>query len=122
MPCEYELDLKRRWVQARGLGVVTYAEARATWRKFAEDPNFAPDFCQLYDGRAVTRIALTASEIGELAREDVFGPGSRRAFVAPRRDTYDVARAFKMYRELNAGKEKIRVFQTMEAAEAWLEK
>jgi hypothetical protein len=112
--------MERRWVRSRAWGVVTYAEAIAARRKFADDPRFTPSFHQIYDGREVTRIVLTVGEICVLAEETMFGPKSRRAFVAPRRDTYDLARTYKTYRELNAGKEQMRVFRTMEEAEAWL--
>ena len=120
MPCDCELDLERRWVRARAWGAVTYDEVMATRRKFTSDPEFTPYFCQLYDGRDVTRLALTASQVGELARATLFGPGSRRAFVAPTRETYGVVRLFKIYREINAGREKIDLFRSIEEAEAWL--
>lgn len=120
MPCDCELDLERRWVRCRAWGIVTYDEAIATRRKFTTDPNFSPDFNQIYDGRDVTRLAITASEIGLLACDDVFGPGSRRAMVAPRTDTYGFGRTFQLYRQINAGKEQIRLFRTIEEAEAWL--
>ena len=120
MPCDCELDLERRWVRGRAWGVVTYDDAMEARRKFANNPNFTPDFFQIYDGSEVTRIALTASEVGALAAADVFGAGSLRAFVAPRRDTYDLARMFHMYRRLNSGQERIRIFRSMPEAEAWL--
>ena len=120
MPCDCVLDLERRWVRGRAWGVVTYADVMAARLKFTSDPNFRPDFCQLYDGREVTRMALTASEIGVLARDDVFGARSRRAFVAPSQETYAMMRLFQTYRSINAGKEAIRMFQTVADAEAWL--
>jgi hypothetical protein len=110
----------RRWVRCRAWGIVTYEEGIATRRKFTSDPNFRPDFYQIYDARDVTRLAITASEIGLLARDDVFGPGSRRALVAPRTDTYGFGRTFQLYRQINRGKEQIRLFRSMEEAEAWL--
>jgi hypothetical protein len=88
--------------------------------KFASHPSFTPDFSQIYDGRDITRITLTASEVGALAKDALFGPGSRRAFVAPHSDTYGAVRTFKIYREINAGKEEIQIFRSIEDAEAWL--
>jgi len=120
MPCDCELDPVRRWVRCRAWGVVTYNEGIATRCKFTSDPNFSPDFNQLYDFSDATRIGLTASEIGLLARDDVFGSGSRRAMVAPRTDTYGFGRTFQLYRQINAGKEQIKLFRTLEEAEAWL--
>jgi hypothetical protein len=121
MPCECELDLVKRWVRCRAWGIVTYDEGIAARRKFTSDPNFSPDFNQIYDAREVTRLAITAAEIGVLARDDVFGPGSRRAMVAPRTDTYSFGRTFQLYRQINAGKEQIKLFRTIEEAEAWLD-
>jgi hypothetical protein len=120
MPCDCELDLERRWVRTRAWGVVTLAEGLAMRQKFLSDPNFSADFYQIVDGRDVTRVAITAAEIGALAKDTVFSPRSRRAFVAPRQDTYDFARTFQLIRGINAGSELMRVFKTMEEAEAWL--
>jgi len=107
-------------VRARAWGVVTYAEALANRGKFMSDPGFRLDFHQLYDGREVTKLALTASEVGQLAIETVFGATSRRAFVTPTQETYGLMRLYQIYRAVNAGKEQIRLFRTMDEAEAWL--
>jgi hypothetical protein len=120
MPCDCELDLEKRWVRARAWGVVTFADAMANRRKFTSDPGFRPDFRQLYDGREVTKLALTASEIGQLAVDTVFGPGTRRAFVTPTQETYGLLRLYQIYRAVNAGKEQIRLCRTMDEAVAWL--
>ena len=120
MPCECVLDLERRWVRCRGWGVVTYDEALASRLKFTSDPNFTPDFYQLYDGREITRVCISASETGQLAMEAVFSPRSRRALVAPDRETYDFGRMFQIYRGINAHKDQVRLFRTIEEAEAWL--
>jgi hypothetical protein len=122
MPCDCELDLERRWVRARAWGVVTYAEILATRKKFLSDPDFRLDFFQLYDGRKVTKLALTASEVGQLAMNPLFGPGARRAYVTPSRETDELLRLYGIYRAVNAGKEQIRLFRTLEEAEAWLGK
>jgi hypothetical protein len=120
MPCDCELDLARRWVRCRAWGTVTCDQALATRRKFASDPNFALDFHQIYDATEVTRIAITASEIGMLARDDVFGPGSRRALVAPSGHTYSFGRTFQLYRQMNSSRDQIRLFRNVADAEAWL--
>jgi hypothetical protein len=120
MPCDAVLDLERRCVRGRAWGVVTYEDVMGARRKFIADPNFTPDFSQLYDGRDVTKVALTASEVGVLARDDVFGARSRRAFVAPTREAYGMMRLFEIYRGINAGKEQIKLFRSMAEAEAWL--
>jgi hypothetical protein len=120
MPCDCELDLERRWVRARAWGIVTYEEAMANRRKFTSDPNFTPDFYQIYDARDVTRIAISASETGMLAMDAVFSAKSRRAMVAPHSETYNFGRMFQLYRGINAYKDQIKLFRSMEEAEAWL--
>lgn len=121
MPCDYLLDLERRRVVCRAWGVVTRDDAMANRRNFTSDPNFRPEFDQLYDGRDVTRMALTASEVGQLAMDTVFNPKSRRAFITPTSETYSMMRLYKMYRGINAGSEYIQLFRTLEEAEAWLD-
>jgi hypothetical protein len=120
MPCDCELDLEKRWVRGRAWGVVTVAEIVATRKKFMSDAGFRPDFRQLYDGREVTKLALTASEVGQLAMDTMFAPGTRRAFVTPTHETYGLMRLYQIYRAVNAGKEQILLCRTMEEAEAWL--
>ena len=120
MPCDYVLDLERRWVRARAWGIVTYEEAMENRRKFQADPNFTPDFYQIYDGRNVTRIAISASETGLLAMDPVFSATSRRAMVAPHSETYNFGRMFQLYRGINAHKDQLKLFRSIEEAEAWL--
>ena len=120
MPCDCELDLVRRWVRSRAWGTVTFDEIDATRRKFSTDPNFSSDFSQIYDGREVTRLALTASEVATLAKGMLFDSRSRRAFVVPSAETYGKLRMYQTYKELNGTPEKIRLFRTIEEAEAWL--
>jgi hypothetical protein len=120
MPCDCELDLERRWVKVRASGLLTYDDVMAARRKFTSDPAFRPDFYQLYDVRDVTRVALTASQIAELATAPIFGHRSRRACVSANGETFGVARMFQDFRKLNAGKEQIELFISVEDAEAWL--
>jgi len=120
MPCDCELDLARRWVRCRAWGIVTYDEAIAARHKFTSNPNFSPSFSQIYDAREVTRIAISGAEIGLLARDAIFESGAPRALVAPNRETYSFGRSFLLYHQINANKQQIRLFRTIEEAEAWL--
>ncbi len=120
MPCDCELDLTQRLVKAWAWGTVTHAEAMATRLKFSTNPDFRPDFNQVYDCLGVTLVSVNTIEIGLLARDHVFGLGSRRAFIGPRTDTFGFLRTFQLYRQINGAKEQIRLFPTMEAAEAWI--
>jgi hypothetical protein len=120
MPCHCEVDPARRLVVGRAWGIVTYDEIIAARNEFMNDPNFRPEFNQIYDGHEVTRLALTAFEVTKLAKDHSFGPSSRRAFIAPARETYRTMRLMQTYHELNGGREQIKLFRTRPEAEAWL--
>jgi hypothetical protein len=120
MPCDCEIDLARGLVKVRAWGVLTPADVMATRSKFTTHPAFRSDWSQLYDLREVTNIAATGSAIQEVADASVFGPGSRRAFVAPRDESFGLSRMFATYREIAGGREQIEVFRSIEEAEKWL--
>ena len=120
MPCEYQIDGERRLVKVRAWGVFTHSEVMETRAKFTADPSFCRDFFQLYDMREVTDVPTSSDSVRELAIDHVFGPGSRRAVVATHPVAYGYSRMFATYREINGGKEEIRVFHTIGEAEGWL--
>jgi hypothetical protein len=120
VPCDCELDLTRRLVNAFAWGTITYDEAVATRLKFTTHPSFKPDFDQIYDIRGVTRLNITAAQLQTLAASHLFGRGSRRAFVAPRSVTFSFARTFQLYRQFHRGEEQIKLFHSLEDAEAWI--
>jgi hypothetical protein len=55
-----------------------------------------------------------------LAMDAVFSAKSRRALVAPHSETYGFGQMFKIYRGINAYKDQIKLFRSVEEAEAWL--
>jgi hypothetical protein len=120
MPCNCEIDPERGPVKVRAWGVLTPAEVMATRSKFTTHPAFSSDWSQLYDLREVTNVSANGSEVQGVADTSVFGPGSRRAFVAPRDETFGLSRMFATYREIAGGKELIEVFRSIEDAEKWL--
>lgn len=118
MPATYRLDLVNRVVWSRAWGVVRNEELAAHSRKLVTDPRFAPDFRQLQDLLDVEEALLTPSGLREVARLNPFGPGARRAVVAPMAVLFGLARMHEQFRE-GAGDE-LRVFRSMGPALEWL--
>ena len=120
MPCDYAIDVERGLVRTRLWGSVTQADLLDARERMGVDPAFSPHLSILVDLREVERFTLTTADVQALARTSRFGQGSRRAIVAPSPSNFGLARMFQSYRELNDGLEETAVFETMEAAEAWL--
>jgi hypothetical protein len=67
MSVDYRIDKKRRLVLSTGSGVFTMADALAHQEKLLHDPDFAPDFCQLWDLSLVIEVQLTSDDLRRLA-------------------------------------------------------
>jgi hypothetical protein len=68
----------------------------------------------------MTTVSATLDELQQVAGFSVFGPGTRRAFVATNPVPYAFSRMYEAYREFNDGQEQIEVFRSLEDAEKWL--
>ena len=79
MPAFYKVDKERRLVMSTGSGVVTLADLLAHQEKLLADPDFSPDFSQLWDLAHVTNVELTNEELRKLRN----GPFSRLRRAAP---------------------------------------
>lgn len=120
MPCDYAIDVERGLVRTRLWGSITQADVLDVRERIAVDPAFSPHQSILIDLREVERLTLTTADVQALAGTSTFGRGARRAVVASSPSSFGLARMFQSYRELNEGLEETAVFETMEAAEAWL--
>jgi SpoIIAA-like len=120
MPCDYVIDEARGWIRARLWGEITAQELRDVRVRLLADPAFRPELSVLVDMRDVTRQESTPGDIRELASTSTFGPGTRRALVTSSKVAYGMARMFQAYREINRGVEQTAIFDSIEAAEAWL--
>lgn len=121
MPYEYVIDPEHRLVRSRAWGHVTGAELLDQQRRLWRDQQFSGDLSQLIDARDVTNtIDITAGVIESIARQTRYGPGSRRAIVAPVASTYGVARMYQSHCESSGSAATIRVFRTLEDALNWL--
>src|SRR5215472_336025 len=120
MPLTYVIDKAGRLVTSTASGILTYADIAAHQQRLQCDPDFDPAFDQLFDGTAVTKIALTAAEVQTVARQRLFAAGSRQAFATSSEFAYGMARMFEIYRETSGTGRLVRVFSGVDAAREWL--
>jgi hypothetical protein len=121
MPTNYGIDVEQQLVFSRASGDVTDAELFNHQSQLARDPLFHRDFSQLADFLGVTSsTGVTAKGIMRLAQEHLYGPSSRRAFVASDPASFGLARMFETYRDISQGEEQIRVFKNLKDARLWL--
>jgi len=108
-------------VTSTATGTLSYSDIAAHQDRLKNDPDFNPGFDQLFDGTRVTKIALTVEEIQTVARQRVFAAGSRQAFATSSEFAYGMARMFEICRETAGTGRLMRVFNSLEAAQEWLQ-
>jgi hypothetical protein len=118
MPESFEIDPQRELVICRAWGSLSDDELRAHYKRLMADPNFRPGYRQIADLREVTDFTVDSRTIEEVARMQVFEPGTRRAFIAPTGVAYGLARMFSTHSA--ASGQDLRVFNNAASAEAWL--
>lgn len=121
MPLSFVIDKQRRLVISTASGTVTYSDIAAHQVGLKNHPEFDPTFDQLIDGTGVEKIALTVEEIRTVARQRLFGAESRQAFATSSDFAYGMARMFEIYREASGSGRPVRVFNSLEAAQEWLQ-
>jgi len=121
MPLTCVIDKQRRLVTSTATGTLSYSDIAAHQDRLKNDPDFNPGFDQLFDGTRVTQIALTVEEIQSVARQRVFAAGSRQAFATSSEFAYGMARMFEICRETAGTGRLMRVFNSLEAAQEWLQ-
>jgi hypothetical protein len=120
MPASYSIDPARRMVFSRGWGDLTDADLVGHQVALLADSAFDPSFAQLGDMREITdESRVTALGVRYLAGHDVFTPWARRAFVAPRPMSFQLARFFALLRTTR-GDHAIEVFQELSPARLWV--
>jgi hypothetical protein len=123
MPVEYTIDVAARLVRTRAWGPVSYVEVSQLQHALLADAAFDKTFNELCDCRDIGVIAITTEELRLLARPHVFGEHSRRAIVYPadRLVIRGLVRMFEAFRDSSGGRERIRAFDDLDRAMAWLE-
>lgn len=118
MPTDYTLDPARTLVRSRAWGVLTDEESRQHYLTLKDDPAFRSDFRQLCDLRGVTSLEASSETLRALARESIFAPGTRRAFVAEEDEHFGLARMLQVFCDIEGS--EVGVFRSLQDAEAWL--
>ncbi len=119
MPAEYSIDKDRRLVLSTASGVLTEKDLLDLVARLRNDPDFSPEYRELFDFTAVSHFDLSQNQILALVREDVFALSARRAFVVTSDLGYGILRMVQSHRAVK-GDEGIRIFRDRPSALAWL--
>jgi hypothetical protein len=119
VPTFYKIDRQRRLVMTTYSGVLTLTDALGHQQSILNDPDFDPNFSQLFDVTHVTDVQLSADDVRELARKTVFAADSRRAILVNTDLKFGLARMFAVFRD-SLGEKGIRVFRDLEDALDWV--
>lgn len=118
MPFSYEIDPKRQLVSTRLWDPLTEGEVRDYYRRLRADPVFDPGYRQFVDLTGLTEFLVGTNTITEVARDQLFNPGTRRALVASSDATFGMARMFALHAEAQG--QTIEVFRDAGRARKWL--
>lgn len=119
MPADFFIDTQREIVFSKATGVLSAADVYDHMDRLKSSPDFRPEFNQLFDFRSVTKALLPHDEVRALAKQAIFSPRSRRAFVVSGDLNFGIGRVFGTYRELE-GETGIVIFKEIREALAWL--
>jgi|SRR5882724_497915 len=119
MPMFYHIDKARKLVMTSGTGVLTRPDVDSHFQKLLSDPDFQPRYSELGDFTNLSKLDLTAEDIRDFARTDIFSAESRRAVVVNDDAAAVLAEMFALLRHV-AGERGIRVFRTLEDGIVWI--
>jgi hypothetical protein len=118
MPAFYFIDKERRLVFSSGSGVLTLEDMLGHRSRLLKDPDFDPDFSQIFDFTNVTQVEIKSEDVLLLAETKVFSPKSHRAVIAGNDLVYGLSRMFEILRDTK-GETGVRVFRDRDEALAW---
>jgi hypothetical protein len=102
------------------MGQHDVGEVQGHQDQLVNDPSFNPEFNQLVDATAVTKLDISIEEAKQLVGRKLFSPTSRRAFVGSGLSVMAAGRLMQAYSHFAKGREQISVFHEREAALKWL--
>lgn len=119
MPADYSIDRKRGLVNSRAWGHVSGLDFVEHQRRLSADPDFRPEHDQIWDCRGIERVSEADAEtMRQLAANNPFAAGSRRAVVSPSNTAYGLSRMFEILTEESP--DEFRVFRDWNEALSWL--
>ena len=119
MPADSKIDKERRLIESTGSGVFALADCLDPQNRLFNDPSFDTTYSQLLDFSDVTRLDVTAADVGILVQAHLCSPKPRRSKYSTTEVGFGFARRFEVFREL-AGETGIHVFRNLEQAIAWI--
>lgn len=119
MPMIYQIDKARKLVMTSGSGILTRQDVDSHFQKLLGDLDFQPAFSELGDYTSLLGVDLTADDVREFARTDIFSSQSRRAVVVGDDTAAVLAEMFALLRQV-AGEPGIRVFRKLEDGIDWI--
>lgn len=117
MPSRYTIDEARGIIRSTVGTTISNEDVLDHSRRLAEDPAFNPDYDHLVDASAVRRVLVNATGVRIAADCSPFSARSHRAFVCTRPVVVGLVRMFEL---LQRRSKRIRIFGSVEEAEAWL--
>ena len=119
MSADFTIDEGHSVVFSYAAGDLTYANIVGHMDRLSADARFRPDMRQIIDFNDIREVKVTNDQIRELAARTIFGPESRRAFVASTDVLFGLARMFQAHREFG-GESGIAIFRDMAEATSWI--
>ena len=77
MPIRYAIEKERRLVTTELEGHLTFDEVLAHQNELSSDPDFHPEFNELWDATGLTGFALSVAHIRVAVNRKLFSPSSR---------------------------------------------
>lgn len=121
MPYSYDIDVEKRLINVTVTGVISAQEILAFRDEISKDPKLGPGFSQLTDFSAATKIDADPASVRQLASWTFHREPTRMAVVAHKPEIFGMIRMFEGYKNLAGVPDEIHIFDTREAALAWLE-
>ena len=116
----FKINKEQRLVNVSFWGMLDKATILAFRRTLQGDPEFNPEFNELLEFQADTKLAVSQEDLQELKSGDSFSPASTRAVVAHSDVMFGYSRMYAIMLE-SLGQSKIRIFRNMDEAVMWIE-
>lgn len=118
MPAEYNIDTSLRIVFSAAHGTITDHDAFSHQDNLRNEVGFDPGFSQFFDFTKVTKVELSTEAIHRLAERNLFGLGSKRAFVVSSDLMYGLSRMFQVL--ITDYQDELTVFRDIHEARRYL--
>lgn len=119
MPVSYAIDRDQRLVVLTIVGDLDEAMIREVEHDLTTDPAYDRVFDHILDVREGHNLIGSYAVLREMAAKPIVNTGVRRAIVTESLVAYGLARLFQAVHEVQGLADEIRVFRSMDQANAW---